>query len=71
MFPDPDPKKVEWPYHETDTANLLTRQFLVIEGQAFVLVATQVVTEPNLKKLNMDDGFRLFKVVSVPYGTSS
>jgi nitrilase len=75
MFPDPDPKKIKWPYHETDTANLLTSQFLAIEGQAFVLVATQVVTPGNLKKLNMDDGFPLFQAVSChrykPIGTET
>ncbi|MCJ1379619.1 hypothetical protein MMC17_002721 [Xylographa soralifera] len=53
MFPMPDEKTVKWPFHETDKGNLLTCQFLAIEGQTFVLVATQVLTEPNLKKLNL------------------
>ena len=53
MFPLPDPKEVKWPYHETDVANLATSQFLALEGQAFVLVATQVLTEGNLEKLNL------------------
>lgn len=62
MFPDPDQAKVKWPYHETDVANSMCSQFLAIEGAAFVLVATQVVTELNLEKLNMADGFPLYKV---------
>jgi nitrilase len=53
MFPLPDPKKLKWPFHETDVANQLCSQFLAIEGQAFVLVATQVLTEGNLEKLNL------------------
>ena len=55
MFPLPDPKKLKWPYHETDVANQLCSQFLAIEGQAFVLVATQVLSEGNLEKLNLVD----------------
>ncbi|TVY23592.1 Nitrilase [Lachnellula hyalina] len=55
MFPLPDPKKIKWPYHETEIANQLCSQFLAIEGQAFVLVATQVLTEGNLEKLNLVD----------------
>lgn len=55
MFPLPDPKKLKWPYHETEVANQLCSQFLAIEGQAFVLVATQVLTEGNLEKLNLVD----------------
>lgn len=62
MFPDPPPEGIKWPYHETDVANLLTSQFLAIEGQAFVLVATQVVKTENLEALNMA-GFPLFKTV--------
>jgi len=62
MFPDPKPEGMKWPYHETDVANLLTSQFLAIEGQAFVLVATQVVKTESLEKLNMT-GFPLFKTV--------
>ena len=53
MFPLPDPEKLKWPFHETDVANQLCSQFLAIEGQAFVLVATQVLTEGNLDKLNL------------------
>lgn len=55
MFPLPDAEKTKWPYHETDVANLLTSQFLAIEGQAFVLVASQVLTQENLEKLNLVD----------------
>ena len=53
MFPMPDKSVVKWLFHETDKGNLLASQFLAIEGQAFVLVATQVLTEGNLKKLNL------------------
>lgn len=38
-----------------EVANQLCSQFLAIEGQAFVLVATQVLTEGNLEKLNLVD----------------
>lgn len=62
MFPDPVKEGLKWPYHETDVANLLTSQFLAIEGQAFVLVATQVVKTESLEKLNMT-GFPLFETV--------
>jgi nitrilase len=58
-----DPKEMKWPFHETDVGNLLTSQFLAIEGQAFVLVATQVVSGENLEKLNIG-GIPLFKTVS-------
>jgi nitrilase len=60
MFPDP--KGIKWPYHETDVANSLASQFLAIEGQAFVLVATQVVKAESVSKLNME-GFPLYKTV--------
>ncbi|MCJ1282132.1 hypothetical protein MMC26_001455 [Xylographa opegraphella] len=53
MFPMPDENVVTWQFSETDKGSLLASQFLAIEGQAFVLVATQVLTEPNLKKLNL------------------
>lgn len=62
MFPDPVKEGIKWLYHETDVANLLTSQFLAIEGQAFVLVATQVVKTESLEALNMS-GFPLFKTV--------
>jgi len=63
MFPDPDSAdKVKWPYHFTDVANSVASQFLAIEGQAFVLVATQVVSEGNLEKINMGGGFPVYKV---------
>lgn len=65
MFPMPDEKVVKWVFSETDEANLLTSQFLAIEGQAFVLVATQVLTEPNLEKLNLTGtGSKICKTVS-------
>lgn len=55
MFPVPDPKEVKWPFVESATGNLLASQFVAIEGQTFVLVATQVLTEPNLKRLNLEN----------------
>lgn len=55
MFPLPDENKMKWSQHQTDVANALVSQFLAIEGQAFVLVASQVLTEPNLEKLNLLD----------------
>jgi nitrilase len=55
MFDLPDPSKLKWPFHETNVANQLCSQFAAIEGQTFVLVATQVLTEGNLEKLNLVD----------------
>ena len=52
MFPMPE-ENVKWQFSETNQGSLLASQFLAIEGQAFVLVATQVLTEPNLKRLNL------------------
>jgi nitrilase len=62
MFPGPTPEGIKWPSHETDVARSLPSQFLAIEGQAFVLVATQVVKEESLAELNMT-GVPLFKTV--------
>ena len=53
MFPKPDEDVMEWPFHETENGNLLVSQFLAIEGQAFVLVATQVLSKGNLEKLKL------------------
>ncbi|KAF2158491.1 hypothetical protein M409DRAFT_71612 [Zasmidium cellare ATCC 36951] len=52
-FEMPDPSKIAWLYHETGEANYRASQFFAIEGQAFVLVASQVLTEPNLEKNNL------------------
>ncbi|EXJ81555.1 hypothetical protein A1O1_07619 [Capronia coronata CBS 617.96] len=50
IFEMPDPKKISWLYHETGEANQRACQFMAIEGQCFVLVATQVLTEKNVEK---------------------
>ncbi len=53
-FAMPDPAKMPgWLYHETGEASYRASQFLAIEGQAFVLVASQVLTEANLEKNNL------------------
>lgn len=52
-FEMPDPKKIAWLYHETGEASYRASQFFAIEGQAFVLVASQILTEPNLEKNNL------------------
>jgi nitrilase len=40
-------------YHETGEASSRASQFMAIEGQTFVLVASQVLTEENLEKNNL------------------
>jgi hypothetical protein len=62
MFPDLLTEGIKWPYHEMDVANLHVSQFLDFEGQAFVLVVTQVVKEECLEKLNVAE-FPLSKAV--------
>ncbi|KAF2814255.1 putative nitrilase [Mytilinidion resinicola] len=52
-FEMPDPKKIAWQYHETGEASYRASQFMAIEGQTFVLVATQILTEENLEKNNL------------------
>lgn len=52
-FEMPDPKKISWLYHETGEASYRASQFFAIEGQAFVLIASQVLTEANLEKNNL------------------
>ncbi|KAK9489344.1 carbon-nitrogen hydrolase [Lipomyces doorenjongii] len=64
MFPLPDPKELKWPYHETAEASLRASQFLAIEGQSFVILSTQVITEGNLEKLNLLG----VKVIQAPGG---
>lgn len=49
----PAPKGMRWPYHETDVASRNASQFFAIEGQSFVLVCTQVITEENLALQNL------------------
>lgn len=48
----PDPEKQSWLYHETGEASYRASQFMAIEGQTFVLVASQIMTEENLEKNN-------------------
>ncbi|KAJ5559723.1 hypothetical protein N7513_002122 [Penicillium frequentans] len=52
----PEPKGMKWPFHETDVASRNASQFFAIEGQAFVLVCTQVVKEESLQKQNLIEG---------------
>ena len=49
----PDPEKQPWLYHETGEASYRASQFMAIEGQTFVLVASQILTEENLEKNNL------------------
>ncbi|KAJ9494071.1 hypothetical protein H2202_010499 [Exophiala xenobiotica] len=46
----PDPKVMAWQYHETGEASYRASQFMAIEGQTFVAVASQILTEKNLEK---------------------
>jgi nitrilase len=48
----PDPEKQSWLYHETGEASYRASQFMAMEGQTFVLVASQIMTEENLEKNN-------------------
>lgn len=52
MFPQGEDKS-KWPYHTSGAASQQASQFLAIEGQTFVLVASQVVSQGNLEKLNL------------------
>ncbi|KAI5858218.1 putative nitrilase [Durotheca rogersii] len=52
-FEMPDPAKIKWLYHETGEASYRASQFMAIEGQCFVLVASQILTEKNLEKNNL------------------
>ncbi|KAI1850703.1 hypothetical protein JX265_004414 [Neoarthrinium moseri] len=52
-FEMPDPKKIAWLYHETGEASYRASQFMAIEGQCFVLVASQILTEENVEKNNL------------------
>lgn len=52
-FEMPDPEKQPWLYHETGEASYRASQFMAIEGQTFVLVASQIITEGNLEKNNL------------------
>jgi hypothetical protein len=54
-FGMPDPEKQPWLYHETGEASYRASQFMAIEGQTFVLVASQIITEENLEKNNLLD----------------
>jgi nitrilase len=49
----PDPGVLAWQYHETGEASYRASQFMAIEGQTFVVVASQVLTEKNLELNNL------------------
>jgi predicted amidohydrolase len=49
----PDPKELAWQYHETGEASYRASQFMAIEGQTFVVVASQILTEKNIEKNNL------------------
>lgn len=66
----PDPKKIAWLYHETGEASYRASQFMAIEGQCFVLVASQILTEKNLEKNNLS-GNPVTKTVSSPFPLTS
>lgn len=63
-FEMPDPEKQSWLYHETGEASYRASQFMAIEGQTFVLVASQIITEANLEKNNLV-GNHVTKAVSI------
>lgn len=49
----PDPAALAWQYHETGEASYRASQFMAIEGQTFVVVASQILTEQNLGLNNL------------------
>lgn len=49
----PDPGVLAWQYHETGEASYRASQFMAIEEQTFVVVASQVLTEKNLELNNL------------------
>lgn len=53
MYPLPEEDDVKWGFGATDKGSLIASQFLAIEGQCFVLVATQVLAKGDLKRLNV------------------
>src|SRR5437868_2633324 len=61
----PDPKKIAWLYHETGEASYRVSQFMAMEGQCFVLIASQILTEKNLEKNNLS-GNPVTKTVRPP-----
>ncbi|KAK5046813.1 hypothetical protein LTR84_007167 [Exophiala bonariae] len=52
-FSMPDPAVLAWQYHETGEASYRASQFMAIEGQTFVVVASQILTEQNLELNNL------------------
>jgi len=46
----PDPKVMAWQYHETGEASYRASQFMAIEGQTFVAIASQILTEKSLER---------------------
>lgn len=53
MFLIPEDGDIKWGLNATNKGSLLACQFLAIEGRSFVVVASQVLTKGNLKKLNL------------------
>lgn len=47
------PKDSEWPLQMTPTASRLASRFMGLEGQSFVIVSTQIVTEKNVASLHL------------------
>jgi hypothetical protein len=64
-FPMTDPEKQPWVYHLTGEACSRASQFMAMEGQTFVLVASQIITEENLERNNLV-GNTVIKTVSPP-----
>lgn len=43
----------EWAFQGSPTASLLASRFMALEGQAFVIVSTQVVKDENLESMHL------------------
>lgn len=52
MFPDAA-EGAKQPFHNSDAASNQASQFLAMEGQCFVILATEIVTEKDIERLGM------------------
>jgi predicted amidohydrolase len=63
MFSMPDPAKIAWLYHDTGEADNRISQNMAMEGAAFVICSSQILTEEGLQKNSILIGNPVIKVV--------
>lgn len=63
MFVMPDSEKIAWLYYDTGEADQRISQNMAIEGQAFVICSSQILTEEGLAKNSLLAGNPVTKVV--------